>query len=376
VPLASTIAAMFLTLHSAGAGFEAACHIPALPEGHRARKLHGHSYFARARCALPAQWAAFPGAEVSQLRDAMETACAPLDHALLNEQLPNPTDENIARHLAKALRAQGVPGLQQLAVQSTANCGVDLDSQGQAHVWRRYRFQSAHWLPNVPLGHKCGRLHGHGFEVIVHANQSLAAQDDLAIDYDQLDALWAPLHFQLNYRCLNEIEGLVNPTSEVLAQWLWQQLQPTLPQLSWITVYETGSCGANFNGHAFRIWKEMTLDSAVRLAHAPPGHALAGVHGHTFSLRLHLQAPLDQVLGWTVDFGDVKERFNPVFKSLDHHPLHERAGAADTDCATLAAQVLREARAVLPQVDRVDLYETRGSGALVTLGDTSELIPV
>ena len=57
--------------------------------------------------------------------------------------------------------------------------------------------------------------------------------------------------------------------------------QPQLPELSWITVYETGSSGANFNGRDYRIWKEMTLDSAVRLREAPAGHHLAALHGHT-----------------------------------------------------------------------------------------------
>lgn len=367
---------MLLTLHSAGTGFEAACHIPALPEGHRSRSLHGHSFFAQARCLLPTGWAAFPGGEVSSLREALEQACAPLDHSLLNEQIANPTDENLARWLAARLREQGVPGLQQLGVQSTTHCGVDLDNAGQAHVWRRYRFQSAHWLPNVPPGHKCGRLHGHGFEVIVHANQDLAADADLALDYDAIDALWAPLHFQLNYRCLNEIEGLENPTSEHLSSWIWAQLKPQLPALSWVTVYETGSSGANFDGSRWRIWKEFTLDSALRLKQAPQAHPLAAIHGHTFTLRLHLQAPLHERFGWAVDFSEVKERFKPIFKRLDHHPLHEDATLSDGDCASLAAQVLREARTLLPEVDRVDLYETRGSGAVVSLGDTSPLIPV
>ena len=57
------------------------------------------------------------------------------------------------------------------------SAGVDQDAGGQAHVWRRYRFQAAHQLPHVPLGHKCGRMHGHGFEVIVHANQDLGERD-------------------------------------------------------------------------------------------------------------------------------------------------------------------------------------------------------
>jgi hypothetical protein len=42
-----------------------------------------------------------------------------------------------------------------------------------------------------------------------------------------------------------------------------------LPELSWVTVYETASCGAHYDGRHFRIWKELTLDSAVRLQRAP-----------------------------------------------------------------------------------------------------------
>ena len=70
-----------------------------------------------------------------------------------------------------------------------------------------------------------------------------------------------------------------------------ERLKPVLPELSWVTVYETGSCGANFNGYEYRIWKEMTLDSALVLKQAPSEDALSHVHGHTYTLRLHLSAP-------------------------------------------------------------------------------------
>jgi 6-pyruvoyltetrahydropterin/6-carboxytetrahydropterin synthase len=359
-------------LHCASAGFESACRIPGLPPGHRSHRLHGHSYFATVRAALPPGLADFAGAEVETLRDRVQSCVAPLDHSLLNDHLPAPTDENLARWLRRNL---ALPGVRQVGVQSTPHSGVDLDAAGRAHVWRRYRFQAAHQLPNVPLGHKCGRMHGHGFEVILHANTELGERD-LAVDYDHLDEVWAPFHAELNYRCLNEIEGLSNPTSEVISAWLWARLQPVLPELSWITVYETGSCGANFNGSSYRIWKELTLDSAIRLKHAPPGHPLGNIHGHTYTLRLHLAAPLDQVHGWTVDFGDVKRLFDPIFRSLDHHPLYEIASLPDGDAASLAAWVLREGGTALPQIDRVDLYETRGCGAIVSRADSEELIPV
>jgi 6-pyruvoyltetrahydropterin/6-carboxytetrahydropterin synthase len=355
------------TLHCAASGFESACEVSLLPAGHRSRRLHGHSFLATLRAELPHGWAAFPGGEVERLRADLESRTAQLDYRLLNDIVTQPTDENLARWIRSQLDA---PGITQLGIQSTAHGGVDLDAAGQAHVWRRYLFQAAHKLPNVPLGHKCGRMHGHGFEVIVHANQDLGARD-LSIDYDHLDDCWAPLHHELNYGCLNDLPGLQNPTSELMSSWLWERLKPTLPELSWITVYETASCGANYDGHHHRIWKEFTLDSALQLKHAPDGSPLRRIHGHTYALRLHLAAPLDTLMGWTVDFGDVKTLFDPIFKALDHRPLYEIEGLADCDTATLAAWILKEARAVLPMVDRVDLYETRGCGAIV-IADQAE----
>jgi len=360
------------TLFAASAGFEAARHVDILPPGHRSRRLHGHSFLASVRCALPPGWASFPGGEVDRLRSALETQVAQLDYRLLNEQVQSPTDENLARWVRDHL---DVPGIEQIGIQSTAHEGVDLDPAGHAHVWRRYLFQSAHRLPNVRKGHKCGRMHGHGFEVIVHAHQDLG-NGDLGIDYDHLDEVWAPFHRKLDHACLNDLPGLQNPTSEMLSSWLWERIKPQLPELSWMTVYETGSCGAHYDGQRYRIWKELTLDSALQLKRAPDGSALRRIHGHTYTMRLHLSAPLDRVMGWTIDFGDVKDIFDPIFQALDHQPLHEIADLADCDTASVARWVLDKARAQLPQLDRVDLFETRGCGAIALVGDEGPALPV
>lgn len=359
-------------LHCASAGFEAACRVTALPRGHRASRLHGHSYLAQLRASVPRDWAAFSGAEVEQLEAQLRNALEPLDYNDLGSALAQPTDENIARWLRDRLCT---PGLERIGIQSTRHSGVDLDGHDHAHLWRRYVFQSAHRLPNVRAGHKCGRMHGHGFEVILHVDQDLSARD-LGIDYDHIDACWAPLHAQLDHACLNDLPGLANPTSEVLSAWIWQRLKPQLPELSWVTVYETGSCGAHFDGLNYRIWKELTLDSAVRLRHAPEGDARRRIHGHTFTLRLHLAAPLDAVMGWTIDFGDVKEVFDPIFARLDHRPLHELPGVADNDTASLARWVRDETAPLLPQLDRVDLYQTPGCGAILSWGPLGPALPV
>lgn len=307
----------------------------------------------------------------------MLTRCVTaLDYRNLCTVLEQPTDENIARWIrSEFARLHPEVSVAQVGVMSTAGTGVDVDAQGHAHVWRRYRFQAAHRLPNVPVGHKCGRMHGHSFEVILHANQDLGARD-LSIDYDYLDEIWAPYQIQLNYHCLNEIEGLSNPTSEVISAWLWRQLKLVLPELSSVTVYETGSCGANFDGTSYRIWKEMTLDSAVRMKAAPPGHPLTALHGHTYSLRLHLNAPLDDVMGWTMDFGDVKTLFDPIFKALDHQPLHELPELPDCTTEHIARWAMDKAAPMLPACERIDVFEMHGAGSILINGKAPDLMPI
>src|SRR6185503_2658111 len=84
-------------LYCAAAGFEAARNVDILPTGHRSRRLHGHSFIAKVRAALPAESVRFPGAQVGVLRHLLANNVAPLDYDVLNAHVGTPTDENIAR---------------------------------------------------------------------------------------------------------------------------------------------------------------------------------------------------------------------------------------------------------------------------------------
>ena len=359
-------------LFVAATGFEAARQMRLPAAEHRSNRLHGHSFLASVRAALPELWADYPGGELVKLHEQLVNVVKPLDYEYLNKIFQQPADEHLARWLRNRLALLDADSVE---MQSTRDAGVILARNGDAHIWRKYGFEAAHQLPNVPHGHKCGRMHGHGFEVVLHANQDLDICK-ISIDYDQLDALWAPIRQQLDFACLNDIPGLSNPTSELISSWIWQRLKPQLPELSWVTVYETAHCGAHFDGSHYRIWKEMSFDSALRLKHAPAGDPRQRIHGHTYTLRLHLQAPLDEVMGWAVDFGDVKSLFTPVFKQLDHHPLYAIADVDDNDAASLVRYIRRQSQAILPQLDRVDLYEKSGCGVILRWGDHIPVIPV
>jgi 6-pyruvoyltetrahydropterin/6-carboxytetrahydropterin synthase len=115
-------------------------------------------------------------------------------------------------------------------------------------VFTEFTFDSAHFLPNAPEGHKCRRLHGHTFHVIVHVAGPVDPNRGWILDFADIEAAFAPVHEALDHRLLNDIAGLSNPTSEHLAAWIWQRLAPSLPGLSRLVVKETCAAGCSYGG--------------------------------------------------------------------------------------------------------------------------------
>ena len=113
---------------------------------------------------------------------------------------------------------------------------------------KTFRFEAAHFLPNVPVGHKCGRMHGHSFKVTVVVAGEIADETGWVMDYGVIKNAFAPLDSQLDHYLLNEIEGLENPTSEVLTKWIWERLISDLPQLFEVAVEETCTCKCVYRG--------------------------------------------------------------------------------------------------------------------------------
>ncbi|WP_394829832.1 6-carboxytetrahydropterin synthase QueD [Pendulispora albinea] len=115
-------------------------------------------------------------------------------------------------------------------------------------IFKEFRFESAHRLPNTPEGHKCRRLHGHSFRVEIHIEGPLVEPEGWVADFADITEAFAPLHARLDHRYLNEIEGLENPTSENLARWIWDHLKPGLGSLSHVVVRETCTSGCIYRG--------------------------------------------------------------------------------------------------------------------------------
>jgi 6-pyruvoyltetrahydropterin/6-carboxytetrahydropterin synthase len=115
-------------------------------------------------------------------------------------------------------------------------------------IFKEFRLEAAHRLPNVPAGHKCARLHGHSFRIALHVRGQVDPRLGWVQDFADLSAAFAPLHEALDHQYLNEVPGLENPTSEVLARWVWDRVRPALPGLVRVVVHETCTSGCAYEG--------------------------------------------------------------------------------------------------------------------------------
>jgi 6-pyruvoyltetrahydropterin/6-carboxytetrahydropterin synthase len=102
--------------------FESAHRLPFTPEGHRCRRLHGHSFRAqlhvRGPVVEPQGWVA----DFADLTEAWRPLHGLLDHQYLNEVpgLENPTSENIARWIWHRVK---LPGLCRVVLLETCTSG-------------------------------------------------------------------------------------------------------------------------------------------------------------------------------------------------------------------------------------------------------------
>ena len=115
-------------------------------------------------------------------------------------------------------------------------------------IFKVFKFDAAHRLPNVHDGHKCAQVHGHSFRIEIYVQGNVDPRTGWVMDFADIAAACQPIIDQLDHKYLNDITGLTNPTSENLAKWIWKHLHPALPQLSKIVVQESPESGCIYRG--------------------------------------------------------------------------------------------------------------------------------
>ena len=80
--------------------------------------------------------------------------------------------------------------------------------------------------------------------------------------------------------------------------------QPTDPQASWHSISK----------QFMNIYKVFTIEAAHRLPNVPQGHKCGRLHGHSFRVEIHVSGPVEEHLGWVMDFACIKDAFQPLLR--------------------------------------------------------------
>jgi 6-pyruvoyltetrahydropterin/6-carboxytetrahydropterin synthase len=113
---------------------------------------------------------------------------------------------------------------------------------------KEYRFEAAHFLPRVPAGHKCARMHGHSYRVELALRGPVDPTTGWLVDFAAIDDVWVDLFRRLDHHTLNEVPGLENSTCENLAAFIWNEVKRSIPQLCAVTVWETADACCIYRG--------------------------------------------------------------------------------------------------------------------------------
>ncbi|AWW37552.1 6-carboxytetrahydropterin synthase QueD [Streptomyces cadmiisoli] len=110
------------------------------------------------------------------------------------------------------------------------------------------------------------------------------------------------------------------------------------------------------------IFREFTFEAAHRLPRVPEGHKCARLHGHSYKVTVHVEAPVDPKAGWVMDFGDIKQAFKPIDAQLDHYYLNDIEGLENPTSENLARWIWDRMAAELPALSAITVRETCTSG--------------
>jgi 6-pyruvoyltetrahydropterin/6-carboxytetrahydropterin synthase len=118
-------------------------------------------------------------------------------------------------------------------------------------IGKRFRFEAAHALPGLPDGHKCGRVHGHGYTVeVTLMTTDVLCDPGFVVDFAELAPLGEYLNTAFDHRDLNTVLD-VPATSENLARhvycWCVEHLDlPGSVRVEKVRVSETASTYAEY----------------------------------------------------------------------------------------------------------------------------------
>ncbi len=108
-----------------------------------------------------------------------------------------------------------------------------------------FTFAAAHRLPRYEG--PCFRLHGHNYRFFVGLEGEVDPQSGMITDFGVVkQVVQEHVLARVDHRDLNDV--LENPTAENIARWIWEVLEPRLPGLSEVRLYEIPDSCVTYRG--------------------------------------------------------------------------------------------------------------------------------
>jgi 6-pyruvoyltetrahydropterin/6-carboxytetrahydropterin synthase len=107
-------------------------------------------------------------------------------------------------------------------------------------------FSSAHNLRGYKG--KCEDLHGHNWRVEICVSSKKLDSIGMVLDFKYLKMKLNAFLEKLDHKYLNKLSYFkkVNPTSENIARYIYDQLKPGIPLLGSVTVWENSTSSATY----------------------------------------------------------------------------------------------------------------------------------
>lgn len=104
--------------------------------------------------------------------------------------------------------------------------------------------------------------------------------------------------------------------------------------------------------------KTFHFEAAHRLPLLAEGHKCWRLHGHSFTVEIAVEGPLDPHFGWVMDYADMKAAFKPLWDQLDHNYLNDLPGLENPTSERLAEWIWARLKPTLPLLTEVVVAET------------------
>ncbi len=108
-----------------------------------------------------------------------------------------------------------------------------------------FYFAAAHRPPRYDG--PCFRQHGHNYRFFVSLEGEVDPRTGMIIDFGLVkQAVQEEVMARVDHRDLNDL--LENPTAENIARWIWETLEPRLPGLCEVRLYEIPDSCVTYRG--------------------------------------------------------------------------------------------------------------------------------